>query len=83
MNILLLQTKALIEEAEKVFNPRNAMIVSHNDGLMNEQFNHRKDILVLLNTFLSMTNDMYSASDEAEMTDCMNYTDEESEMIIY
>jgi hypothetical protein len=65
-----------MEAANRVFNPRNAMHISRNDGMMNNQFNHRKDTMILLNVFLSMCNDKYSQKDNMLFEACKAYRDE-------
>ena len=77
MNILLLINKDITEAANKVFNPRSAMHISRNDGMMNPQFNHRKDTMILLNTFLSMCNDNYNEEDNRMFEACKAYRDED------
>ena len=76
MNILLCINKEFTEAANRVFNPRNACHISRNDGMMNNQFNHRKDTMILLNVFLSMCNDNYTQEDNMLFDACKAYRDE-------
>ena len=46
LNILYLINKEYIARSERVFNPRNAMYISKNDGMFNNDINHCKDILI-------------------------------------
>ena len=59
--------------AEEVFNPRNAMHISRNDGKMETFFNLKKDTMVLTNTLLSITNDGYNEEDYKTFEDCKNW----------
>ena len=63
MNILLLLNKEFIAACEEVFNPANALMISRNDGLFNNDVNHFKDTIVNLNSFLYMGRDAYSEED--------------------
>lgn len=59
-NIILIINKEFEEYAAKVFNPRNAMFISKNDGMMNNAVNHSRDTIINLNTFLNLSRDNYN-----------------------
>lgn len=42
------------------FNPRNAMMISQNDGRFNNQVNVFKDILINANGLINLSRDNYS-----------------------
>ena len=65
LNIMFLINKNLIEACEKVFNPRNTMYISKNDGRFDNRLNHGKDTIVNLNTLIRLGRDSYS-NDELE-----------------
>ena len=48
------------EMAREVFNPRNAMYISRNDGMLNKDVLPQKDTLVNLNTLNDMSLRKYS-----------------------
>jgi hypothetical protein len=73
----MIVNKTLKEAANKIFNPRNAMHISRNDGLLEHFFNHKKDILTLTNTLLSMTNDKYTDEDLQLFEMCKSWEETE------
>lgn len=73
----MIVNKTLKEAANKIFNPRNAMHISRNDGLLEPFFNHKKDILTLTNTLLSMTNDKYTDEDLQLFEMCKSWEETE------
>ena len=48
------------EEAERRFNPRNAMYISKNDGMFNNDVNHCRDTLVNANGLIYVSRDNYT-----------------------
>lgn len=46
--------------ANNIFNPRNAMQISRNDGLFNNEINHSRDTIINLNTFVGLSRKYYS-----------------------
>ena len=73
LNLMLLINDELKGAANVVFNPRNAMHVSRNDGLMETFTNHKKDTMILTNALISMTSDRYSAEQRAQQQACLNW----------
>lgn len=67
MNILYLINKEFVERCEKVFNPRNALMISRNDGNFNNRVNHFKDTIVNLNSFIYLSRDGYSKEELQEL----------------
>lgn len=63
MNIMYIINKDFEERASKVLNPRNAMMISRNDGKFNSAVNHFKDTYVNLNSFIYNGRDAYSEDD--------------------
>ena len=51
------------EVAMLTFNPRNAMVISRNDGLFNNQMNLYKDILIVSNGIKHLGEDAYTEED--------------------
>ena len=68
LNILLIINKAFYERAYQIFNPRNAMYISRNDGKFNNAVNHQRDTIINTNTLLRMGRNMYTN----EMLDNIN-----------
>lgn len=48
------------EEANRVFNPRNAMMIDKNDGKFSNDFNLFKDVLINLNGLIQLSRPKYS-----------------------
>ena len=60
LNIIFLINKDIVENAEEIFNPRNNMMISHNDGRFNNKFNHERDTLVLTNALRNINLNKYT-----------------------
>lgn len=52
--------KDFLERAIEIFNPRNAMYISRNDGYFDNQLNHQRDQIINMNTFVSLGKNNYS-----------------------
>ena len=63
LNILYIPNRAFWEEASKCFNPRNAMLISNNDGRFNSAMSIFKDILININGMIQLSRKHYSQSD--------------------
>lgn len=63
MNIIFIINKEFKERAEEVLNPRNSMMISHNDGRFNNDVNHFKDTYVNLNSLVFISRDKYTPED--------------------
>ena len=62
LNILLIINKDFQEAAEYVFNPRNSMYISKNDGMFNNSYNHKRDSIINMNTLVQLSRGHYSAA---------------------
>ena len=71
LNILYLINKEYIARSERVFNPRNEMYISKNDGMFNNDINHCKDILVTMNSFINLSREAYSQEDIMAIKNCL------------
>ncbi len=60
LNILYIISKSFEERAMQIFNPRNAMQISRNDGNFNNEVNHQRDILIVSNTFIYLGRNFYT-----------------------
>lgn len=60
LNIMLIINKDFQTAAEYVFNPRNSMYISKNDGMFNNSYNHKRDTIINMNTFVQLSRDRYS-----------------------
>lgn len=60
LNVLLILNKVFYERANLIFNPRNAMYISRNDGYFNNDVSIRRDNLINLNTFIRLGQDTYN-----------------------
>lgn len=61
LNILLIINKDFQEAAEYVFNPRNSMYISKNDGMFNNSYNHKRDSIINMNTLVQLSRSYYTA----------------------
>lgn len=62
INSRLIINDEFLKYANNVFNPRNVLFVSRNDGMFNNAANHSKDVIVNLNTMLFLGRDHYEDS---------------------
>lgn len=53
--------------AENVFNPRNAMYISKNDGMFNNSYNHKRDTIINMNTMVQLSRDRYTPEQIAQI----------------
>lgn len=60
LNILFIINKSFKERAMQIFNPRNTMYISRNDGMFNNDVNHQKDTLINANTFIEIGRSKYT-----------------------
>lgn len=60
LNILWIINDSFRKAANKIYNPRNAMYISRNDGMFNRDVNHTKDLLINLNALLYLGRKNYS-----------------------
>ena len=60
VNILLIINKEFQEAAEYVFNPRNSMYISKNDGMFNNSYNHKRDTIINMNTMVQLSRGRYT-----------------------
>lgn len=67
LNIMYIPNKDFWESAIDCFSPRNAMMVSRNDGRFNNQVNLFKDILINSNGLRNCCRKAYSDEDIAEI----------------
>lgn len=61
LTIMHVPNREFWETALECFNPRNAMIVSHNDGRFNKQLNVFKDTVINSNGLINISRGNYSA----------------------
>ena len=60
LNILLIINKDFETAANYVFNPRNAMYISKNDGMFNNSYNHKRDTIINMNTLVQLSRIYYT-----------------------
>ena len=60
LNIMLIINKDFQRSAEYVFNPRNSMYISKNDGMFNNSYNHKRDTIINMNTLVQLTRSKYT-----------------------
>lgn len=65
LTILLIINKEFQEAAENVFNPRNAMYISKNDGMFNNSYNHKRDTIIAMNTLVQLSREKYTLEELA------------------
>ena len=57
---MLIINKEFQTAAENVFNPRNSMYISKNDGMFNNSYNHKRDTIINMNTLVQISRSNYS-----------------------
>ena len=62
VNILAIINKDFQVAAENVFNPRNAMYISKNDGMFNNAYNHKRDTIINMNKLAYLSRSNYSSA---------------------
>lgn len=62
LNSRLIINDEFLKYANNVFNPRNVLFISRNDGMFNNAANHSKDVIINLNTLLLLGRDHYEDS---------------------
>lgn len=60
LNILMIISEAFYKRADQIYNPRNAMYISRNDGKFNNSVNHQRDTIINTNTFIRLGRSMYT-----------------------
>lgn len=60
INVLYIINNDFLERAEAVFNPRNAMYISRNDGKFNNAVNFQRDTIINANTLVQLSRKNYS-----------------------
>lgn len=63
LNIMLIINREFFIRANEIFNPRNSMYISRNDGKFNDQVNHKKDTIINGNTLLHLGDHIYTEED--------------------
>ena len=53
-------SEAFYKRADQIYNPRNAMYISRNDGKFNNSVNHQRDTIINTNTFIRLGRSMYT-----------------------
>ena len=60
LTILYIINKAFFEAAYATLNPRNAFMISKNDGLCNMDMIHQRDIIIAMSSIINLTRDRYT-----------------------
>ena len=60
LNIMYINNKQFFEACYRVFNPRNAMMISRNDGKFNSDVNWTKDTLINANGMIYLSRKYYT-----------------------
>lgn len=67
LNIMLIINQEFQNAAENVFNPRNSMYISKNDGMFNNSYNHKRDTIINMNTFIQLSRASYTPEQIAKI----------------
>ena len=67
LNIVYVPNKEFWESAMECFNPRNAMMISHDDGKFNDDVNVFKDIIINANGLINISRNTYDGDDLANI----------------
>ena len=60
LNIFFIINEAFGQRAEEIFNPRNNLYISRNDGKFNKAVCAQRDTLINLNTFIWLGREKYN-----------------------
>jgi hypothetical protein len=63
LNILHIINEAFFVRAYEIYNPRNAMQISRNDGKFNDYVCPQRDTLINVNSFINMGKQYYTEED--------------------
>lgn len=63
LNIIYIINEAFYERCKAIFNPRNAMYISRNDGKFNSDLSIQRDTVICANTLMNLGNKNYTKSD--------------------
>ena len=58
--MLYIINQDFLQRALEIFDPRNAMYISKNDGYFDNQMNHQRDQIINMNTFVSLGKKVYT-----------------------
>jgi hypothetical protein len=67
LNIFYIINKEFFQRAYEVFNPRNVMYISRNDGLFDNVVNHQRDTLINANTLVRLARSKYTKEQLAKI----------------
>lgn len=67
LNIFLIINDAFFQRAYEIFNPRNAMYISRNDGLTNSAVLVQRDTIINANTLLYLGRNKYTPEQMAKI----------------
>ncbi len=68
LNIMLIIADEFYLRSNQIFNPRNAMYISRNDGKFNNQVNHQKDTIINGNTLMRLGDEIYNDADRSDIS---------------
>ena len=71
LNVLYIINKAFYERCFQIFNPRNAMYISRNDGMMNSGVMVQRDTIINSNTLLYLGRGNYTEEDKAKIREVL------------
>lgn len=60
LNVMLIINDAFYQRTFEVFNPRNSMYISKNDGMFNNAVNHQRDTIINTHTLVKLSRKNYS-----------------------
>lgn len=73
LNILWIINKSFLKDAERVFNPRNAMMVDRNDGYMASDMCHSRDTMLNVNNISLLAKDAYTPEEVQNLKRLANH----------
>ena len=63
LNVFYIINELFAKRAEVVFSPKYAMMISHDDGKFDSAMNHSRDTVIMLNSFIDLSRDAYTAEE--------------------
>ena len=76
LNVVLIISDAFFRACYEIFNPRNAMYISHDNGLFNMDVCIQRDTVINANTLMNLGRNNYSKKQLAKIKELRRNQDE-------
>lgn len=76
LNVAYIINESFAAASAEVFDPRNAMYISRNDGKFNNDLNHTKDLIINANSMINLARKSYSQEQLAKIKRAKQYREQ-------